>query len=388
MSHSSISHLYRDLGCQHHFVQARPQDKPTIPALTPVGFETWMTHVIRAHPDIEYKRFSTAVLNMPISNADDPKERFPKELSRRLFPSKVDEKLEMDLEDAILADPAIDRLSSVSANQSAPSSHIPASPSKPASAPQRHQSPIRTAQTAQRQASPARPTQTSYMPPPPPTSSSQVPPPPPPTDRERKTHFASDGADDDNAISGISLERERKPYTAQPGAGKSHERIHDGEEAWSTRSEGIPTRSNSTVKPPRATVVDAPDEYTTSRSSRYRTGSQAATTQAPRRRRSSSMNGRSNVHARSEGDNAVPGSYGGGSSAVESDDELRRVPTKEDRTTRQRYFVGDDGTATPYPSARGGGYEDDRYARRGSVQQGGGGGGAYGGYPPPPPRYA
>jgi hypothetical protein len=88
MSHKNLSYLYRDIECEHFFVQEKPQERPTVPALTPAGFATWMTHVIRADPEHEYKRFADAVLNMPISNADDPKERFPKELSRRLFPAK------------------------------------------------------------------------------------------------------------------------------------------------------------------------------------------------------------------------------------------------------------------------------------------------------------
>ena len=43
--------------------------------------------MIQAYPDTEYERLAKAVLAMPISNADDRKERFPKELPRRLFPS-------------------------------------------------------------------------------------------------------------------------------------------------------------------------------------------------------------------------------------------------------------------------------------------------------------
>lgn len=42
--------------------------------------------MIRAYPDVEYERISKAVLDMPISNADDRKERFPKELPRRMIP--------------------------------------------------------------------------------------------------------------------------------------------------------------------------------------------------------------------------------------------------------------------------------------------------------------
>ena len=72
--------------CQHHLIQEHPAELPYIPALTPHGFEEWMTAMILAYPDVEYERISKAVLDMPISNADNIKERFPKELPRRMFP--------------------------------------------------------------------------------------------------------------------------------------------------------------------------------------------------------------------------------------------------------------------------------------------------------------
>lgn len=42
--------------------------------------------MIQAQPEREFQRLQNAVLNMPISNPDDKKERFPKEIPRRLFP--------------------------------------------------------------------------------------------------------------------------------------------------------------------------------------------------------------------------------------------------------------------------------------------------------------
>ena len=77
--------MYRDLRCQHHLVQERNNQKPDIPGLTSVGFERWMTLLIQAHLEEEYGRLRKAVLNMPISNPDK-KERFSKDISRRLFP--------------------------------------------------------------------------------------------------------------------------------------------------------------------------------------------------------------------------------------------------------------------------------------------------------------
>ncbi|EOD46420.1 hypothetical protein UCRNP2_6867 [Neofusicoccum parvum UCRNP2] len=86
LSNSAISKMYRDLRCSHHLVQEKTDEVPNTPALTPAGFRMWMTLMIQGHPDIEFARLAKAVMHMPISNADDIKERFPKELPRRLFP--------------------------------------------------------------------------------------------------------------------------------------------------------------------------------------------------------------------------------------------------------------------------------------------------------------
>ena len=93
--------MFRDLECQHHLVQERHDLRPDIPGLTPVGFERWATLLIQSHPNQEYERLQKTVLEMPISNPDDKKERFPKELSRRLFPNSEDGKVRERLEKAI-----------------------------------------------------------------------------------------------------------------------------------------------------------------------------------------------------------------------------------------------------------------------------------------------
>jgi hypothetical protein len=41
---------------------------------------------IMAYPDTEFERFSEILRQLPIANADDPKERFPVRISRRSFP--------------------------------------------------------------------------------------------------------------------------------------------------------------------------------------------------------------------------------------------------------------------------------------------------------------
>lgn len=81
--------MYRDLGCQHDLVQERNDQRPDIPGLTPVGFERWVTLLIQAHPEEKYRRLQRALQDMPISNPDK-KERFPKQISRRLFPQYED----------------------------------------------------------------------------------------------------------------------------------------------------------------------------------------------------------------------------------------------------------------------------------------------------------
>lgn len=62
-----------------------------------------MRLMIIAHPEKEYQRLQRTVLEMPISNPDEPKERFPKELPRRLFPKSSDNNVKEQLERCILA---------------------------------------------------------------------------------------------------------------------------------------------------------------------------------------------------------------------------------------------------------------------------------------------
>lgn len=93
--------MYRDLGCQHHLVQKRNDQRPNIPGLTPAGFERWATLLIHAYPEEEYTRLNKAVLDMPISNPDK-RERFPKEIPRRLFLAHGNRRIRNRIEDAIL----------------------------------------------------------------------------------------------------------------------------------------------------------------------------------------------------------------------------------------------------------------------------------------------
>ena len=176
MTHGSISMMYRKLLCQHHLVQNQNHEPPSIPALTPHGFEWFMTCLIQAHPDVEFERLAKAVMNMPISNADNKTERFPKELSRRLLPAEGNIQAVQRLVSSLNHEPYL--VGSLKGFLSMP---------------------------------------------PPPTSA-----PPPPSslpERERKPYSQSSqqsNAFDDEDLDGppVQIERERKPYTAREGTGK------------------------------------------------------------------------------------------------------------------------------------------------------------------------
>lgn len=223
--------MYRELSCQHHLVQERHDERPDIPGLTPVGFQRWVTLLIQAHPDEEYERLQKAVLDMPISNPDEKKERFPKELSRRLFPSTGDRKVCERLDDAIAEHANVD---------------IP--------------------KRSKRDESPTFTTTVTEEPTPTPT-------PVPPThrressisietknfvpsslERERAPYSNTPSEaiiDDTNPFPPPSqpIERERKPYSAVPGGGKAFE---DEARTGKPRSESTAAkigRSNSTAQP-------------------------------------------------------------------------------------------------------------------------------------------
>jgi hypothetical protein len=177
VSYSALSKIYRDMRCQHHLIQEHPAEQPYIPALTPAGFQEWMTTMIQAYPDAEYERLVKAILDMPISNADDRKERFPKELPRRMFPT----------------------IENLHAQQRCAAALSPEGVG-----------PLRRAPT---------------FPPPPPKT--QGPPPAPNLERERSPYSGKPEArpfdfEDEPMSTSVPIERERKPYSAAPGGGKSY----------------------------------------------------------------------------------------------------------------------------------------------------------------------
>ncbi|KAL9020887.1 MAG: hypothetical protein Q9185_001850 [Variospora sp. 1 TL-2023] len=233
--HSSISRMYRDLECQHHLVQEHFDEKPDIPGLTPVGFQRWVTLLIQAHPQEEFERLAKAVLAMPINNPDEKKERFPKELSRRLFPGFGDDGIRERLEQVISLHANID-LPKRSSNpeSSVPPSHRP-SVSDTAQIPP----------TASRTESSVNGDKA-----PPPYASSNI-------ERERKPYSTkpTDCAVEDTKPTPIPtskpIERERQPYSAQPGTGRQFEdevKVREGGRPRSDSTAMRPGRSDSTAK--------------------------------------------------------------------------------------------------------------------------------------------
>ncbi|KAF2848850.1 hypothetical protein T440DRAFT_453836 [Plenodomus tracheiphilus IPT5] len=190
LSYATLSKIYRDMRCQHHLIQEHPTDPPSIPALTPEGFEEWMTAMIQAYPDIEYERMAKAVLDMPISNANDRKERFPKELPRRLLPATENLQAQQRCAAALSSEGV---------------------------------GPLRRAPT--------------FPPPPPKTQyATSV----PNLERERSPYtsrpdirpFASE---DELESPSVPIERERKPYSSVPGTGKKY----DDEPNRSSNNDGV-----------------------------------------------------------------------------------------------------------------------------------------------------
>lgn len=181
LPYPTLTKIYREMRCQHHLIQENLAEQPSIPALTPEGFQEWMAAMIQAYPDSEYERLSKAVLDMPISNSDDCKERFPKELPRRLFPRQDNLQAQQRCAAALSAEGV---------------------------------GPLRRAPT---------------FPPPPPMGQSSGP--QPGLERERSPYTNQSGPRDSTALESddecnspisIPLERERKPYSAAPGGGKVH----------------------------------------------------------------------------------------------------------------------------------------------------------------------
>ncbi|PWW77606.1 hypothetical protein C7212DRAFT_180029 [Tuber magnatum] len=86
---SSLSSIYRVLGCEHFYIPISRDQKPTIPALTPQGFETWMFTQLMTNPSREAARLQKVVASWPIYDTKEGR-RFPTSIPRSCFPEKED----------------------------------------------------------------------------------------------------------------------------------------------------------------------------------------------------------------------------------------------------------------------------------------------------------
>lgn len=217
MALASLSVMYRRLVCEHHLVQGNHQEYPNIPGLTPNGFARFMTCLIQAYPNTEYERLATAVMNMPIANADDKKERFPKELSRRLLPAESNIEAEQRLVSSLNHEPYV--LAEVKSTTAVP----PPPPPAPAqSAP-----PAQSAGPRGHGQSFSERARGPYV----------------------QTTQHSSAVDEEELGSPTSrppIERERKPYYAREGTG----RMYEGDEGRSPQAQYRPEQSN--VRPKRS----------------------------------------------------------------------------------------------------------------------------------------
>ena len=334
--------MYRDLSCQHHLVQERYDERPDIPGLTPVGFERWVTLLIRAHPDEEFERLQKAVLEMPISNPDDKKERFPKEISRRLFPGHGDTQIRDQIEDSISEHAAVDLPRGSSPDESRNRHDSPPQKSTAtadqASAPQGHRPSVSFEIPSNNTNS-----NPTYVP-------SHL-------ERERNPYstIPCEGAIDDTkppmtplSTTTNPIERERKPYSAMPGGGKQYEDENRPKESTKPRSESMaapkPSRSDSTARTrPIIVAQSRPTEVPRGEVHNHH----RAPSNAGRRRRSPSFSrGTTNDFRRSEGDvrGYQPNTYippasmpaGGAPEAIYDEADTRRHFEKNARERAER----------------------------------------------------
>jgi len=153
-----------------------------------------MTLFVQADPSREFDRLAATVLDWPLSNADDRKERWPKQLSRRLLPKTPHEPARLRLHEALYR---VGIPLPQSQPLPPPPTSVPPQQSYPASVP----------------------------------SGFAPPPPPPPQQRHRGSVAPNPSQplpDEDVHSSGddgpaVKIERERKPYVAREGTGKVHD---------------------------------------------------------------------------------------------------------------------------------------------------------------------
>lgn len=252
---------------------------------------------------------------MPISNPDEKKERFPKEISRRLFPSIGDRKVCERLDDAIAEHAKVD-LPKRSRHDESPT-YTPTVTTTPTPVPQTHRR------------EPSISVETKNFA-------------PSALERERAPYSNTPSEaiiDDTNPFPPPSqpLERERKPYSAVPGGGKAFD---DEARTGKPRSEATASkigRSNSTAQPrPIAANVNGPRPMEIPKPEIH---NHLHNTSNVRRQRSLSFSRANNDIRRSEGDirgysTPFQGSSGPPAEIIE-DDGRRYARERADRARRQ-----------------------------------------------------
>lgn len=165
--------------------------------------------MIQAHPEREYERLQKAVLNMPISNPDNKRERFPKEIPQRLFPEVPNLAQRERIDESIMKHCHLE-LPPITDEEIAKAAHPP-----------------RSSKGSTRTHGERRHGESS----------------PSAHERGRQPYNTSTSAvvdDEEEQLSPHPLERARKPYSAQPGGGKAYDeagasRRHTGSLSTSPR---------------------------------------------------------------------------------------------------------------------------------------------------------
>lgn len=261
--------------------------------------------MIQTHPDKEFERLQKTVLNMPISNPDDKKERFPKEIPRSLFPERPDLELRRDIDQSIIKHCAVN-LPPVTDEDIAAMHH----------------------------------------------AKSYVSPTVEDGDDEEDGGYGEDEDEEEAKTSG-PIERERKPYSAQPGGGKTYDEAgpsrHRHTKSFPTS--GRPRENSIPSAPGRRGELHNQDMHYA------RTGSAGSHHPAPI---STSRTGRSRSSSRgmhpggdyrhSEGD--LPGHNGGPRYAAASDYYLNPPSTMPEIGEEGRRHRGFDEDKRLYESYR------------------------------------
>lgn len=264
---SSISRLLRDpdVRVQHHLVQPSPDARPDIPGLTPLGFATWLTLLMRAHPDHEYERLTKILRTVGVNHPDERKQRFPAAVPRKLFPRCGDQAVVDRLAELMATHCKVQVTSRHNSTATAPDT--PLVP-QPRLSPRKSEAPppptveevIDDGELLSAQLPSSK--RASFV------SSAEAP---------FKNATAETGTSKAPSVTSIEdeptpqppIERERKPYFAQPGLGKSYEIVSSGDEKPERneaddanglrRTKSVNTSQKARMRPPSISIHQRPE---------------------------------------------------------------------------------------------------------------------------------